>query len=271
MSRPTPQDSRSSLRRALDLLDAFPSDREEVSIRELARMSGVPRSTTHRLVQELLDWGALEQGASGVRLGVKLFELGARVPSAATLRDVALPYAHNLSEVTRLTVNLAVREGNDIVYVEKISTRSLRVPHSRLGGRLSLHATGLGKAILAFSDPATVDAVLNGELAAPTVHTKTDPDVLRAELAAVRRARVAYDLEESQLGLFCVAAPILSPQDEAVAAISVTGASAHSQARQFGPAVQMTALAIARALRPAPSTGRREQKIDGERSQRGLR
>ncbi|WP_170062020.1 IclR family transcriptional regulator [Compostimonas suwonensis] len=248
MPRPIPQDSYSSLRRAFVLLDSFTADRDELSIRELARVSGVPRSTTHRLVQELMEWGALEQGRSGMRLGVKLFELGARVSSPASLRDVALPYAHNLNEVTKLTVNLAVREGSDIVYVEKISTRSLRVPHSRLGGRLSLHATGLGKAILAFSDAATVGAVLEGELPALTPRTISDPQTLLTELATVRRLRIAYDLEESQLGLFCVAAPILSPRDEPIAAISVTGARAHSQAELFAPAVQMTALAIARAL-----------------------
>jgi DNA-binding IclR family transcriptional regulator len=166
------------------------------------------------------------------------------------LREVALPYAHDLGEVTKLTVNLAVREGNDIVYVEKLSTRSLRVPHSRLGGRLSAHATGLGKAMLAFSDAETVSSVIDGGLQPLTSRTITDPAALRAELTTVRRLRVAYDLEESQLGLFCVAAPILLAGDEPIGAISVTGATAKSEAARMAPAVQATALAIARVLRP---------------------
>lgn len=253
MARPVQQDTYSSLSRAFALLDVFTAGTGELSIRALARASGVPRSTTHRLVRELLDWGALEQGESGVRLGVKLFELGALVPSPAGLREAALPYIHDLSEVTGLTANLAVRDGTDIVYVEKVSRRSLRVPHSRLGGRLSLHATALGKAILAFSDDATVDSVVGAGLAGLTGRTLTDPAALRRELAAVRRQHVAYDLEESQLGLFCVAAPILSPRKEAVAAVSVTGATARSQARLFAAAVHGAALAIARALPPRPA------------------
>jgi IclR family acetate operon transcriptional repressor len=250
MPRPIRQDTSSSLRRAFGLLDAFSSEHQELSIRELARVSGVPRSTAHRLAQELLELGALETGRSGVRLGVKLFELGARVSRSAMLREVALPYAHDLSEVTKLTVNIAVREGNDIVYVEKLSTRSLRVPHSRLGGRLRLHATGLGKAILAFSDAATVNSVIDSGLHPLTPRTITDPAVLRAELATVRRLRVAYDLEESQLGLFCVAAPILLAKGEPIGAISVTGATAKSQATRMAPAVQATAIAIAKTRWP---------------------
>jgi DNA-binding IclR family transcriptional regulator len=234
------------------LLDAFSADQVELSIRELARLSGVPRSTAHRLVGELVAWGALEWGRNGLRLGVRLFELGARVPDPASLRDVALPFAHNLNEVTKLTVNLAVRDGHDIVYIEKISTRSLRVPHSRLGGRLHLHATGLGKAILAFSDGATVDSVIAAGLPALTEKTITNPEALHRELASVRRIRLAYDLEESEPGLFCVAAPILSNRGEPVGAISVTGATAHSQAQRFAPVVQMTALTVARALVSTP-------------------
>lgn len=141
-----------------------------------------------------------------------------------------------------------MRDGTDIVYVDKVSRRSLRVPHSRLGGRLSLHATALGKAILAFSEDATIDAVVAAGLTRLTGRTLTDPPALRRELAAVRRQRVAYDLEESRPGLFCVAAPILSPRKEALAAVSVTGATARSQARLFAAAVHGAALAIARAL-----------------------
>lgn len=264
MERPTQQDTgspgvaepadpaeRSAVRKALDLLDVFGPGSGELSIREIARRAGVPRSTAHRLVAELVEWGALERSpGGGLRLGMKLFELGSRAPAPGSLREAALPYAHHLHEVTRLTVNVAVRDGGEIVYLEKISSRSLRVPHSRLGGRLAAHATGLGKAILAFSDPGVVDAVLAGPLAAATPATITDPERLRAELATVRERRVAYDVEESQPGLFCVAAPILDAQGRAIGAISVTGATALDQAERFAPAVSTTALAVAGALRP---------------------
>jgi IclR family transcriptional regulator, acetate operon repressor len=256
MERPTEQDTPSAVGKALGLLDVFTPDTPELSIRELSRLAGVARSTTHRLVGELIAWGALERTTGGVRLGVKLFELGSMAPTSVTLRDAALPYAHHLHEVTRLTVNVAIRTELEIIYLDKISSRSLRVPHSRLGGRGALHATGLGKAILAYSAPDVVDATLEAPLPALTPKTIVEPLALRAELARVRERRVAFDVEESRLGLFCVAAPILDPRGRALGAISVTGATELDQAERFAPAVSTTALAVAGALRPRRETRR---------------
>lgn len=257
MSRPAEQDTPSAVLKALGMLDAFSPQSPELSIRELARRSGVARSTAHRLVGDLLDWGALERTTGGVRLGMKLFELGSLAPTPVTLRDAALPFAHHLHEVTQLTVNVAIRDGGDIVYLEKITSRALRVPHSRQGGRQALHATGLGKAILAFDDDAVVDDLLAGPLASLTPKTIVDPAALRRELAQVRERRVAYDVEESRLGLFCVAAPILDGRGRALGAISVTGATALDQAERFAPAVATTALAVAGTLRPRRPVSRR--------------
>lgn len=254
MNRPAEQDTPSAARKALGLLDAFTAETPEMSIRELARRSGIARSTAHRLIGDLLAWGALERTPAGVRLGMKLFELGSLAPAPVTLRDAAVPFAHHLHEVTQLTVNVAVRADDEIVYLEKISTRALRVPHSRQGGRGALHATGLGKAILAFSDPADVDTLLAAPLRPLTPKTIVDPGILRAELARVRERRIAYDVEESQLSLFCVAAPILDTRGRALGAVSVTGATALDQAERFAPAVSTTALAIAGALRPRRDT-----------------
>lgn len=242
----------SSLRRALRLLDSFSPERPELTIRELAQLSGTPRTTTHRLAQDLLEWGALERGSRGLRLGVKLFELGTLAPSQITLNEAATGFLHTLNEVTKLTTNLAIREGSEIVYVVKIGTDSLHVPHSRLGGRGYLHATALGKAILAFTPSDVVDEVLPDPLPIVTPRTITDPGLLRTELASVRRERRAYDLEESRLGLFCVAAPILDKNNAALAAVSVTGATAFSQAERFAPVVMATAQSISRRLSTRP-------------------
>lgn len=248
MPRPTEQDTSSSLRRALALLDAFSGDRRELSVRQLAERSGVTRSTAHRLSQELVEWGGLERTPRGLRLGVKLFELGAMAPSPTSLREVAVPYLHTLHEVTQLTANLAVREGSEIVYLEKITTRELRVPHTRLGGRGTLHATALGKAILASSPEGLELAGLAPTMSRLTSHTITDPVELGRELAKVRSARVAYDVEESREGLFCVAAPIMSGRGPVIGAVSVTGATALSHAERFAPTVMATAAAISRSL-----------------------
>ncbi|MCI0143776.1 IclR family transcriptional regulator [Arthrobacter bambusae] len=251
MLRPAEQDagSASSLSRGLALLDSFTSPDQVLSISELARRSGVPKSTTHRLVLDLIAWGALERGPGGISLGVRLFELGSLVPSSNTLRELALPFAHNLNEVTKLTSNIAIREGSEVLYIEKITTRTLKVPHSRVGGRARMHATALGKAILAFSDPDFVDSVLSGPLLQQTEKTITDPTALRSELSRVRQERVAYDVEESRLGLFCVSAPVFTGQGGPVAgAISVTGATELAIAKRYAPAVLATAMALSSAI-----------------------
>lgn len=257
MLRPVEQDagSASSLSRGLALLDVFTSPDQALSISEISRRSGVPKSTAHRLVLDLIEWGALHRGSRGLSLGVRLFELGSLVPSSSTLRELALPFAHNLNEVTKLTSNLAIRDGSEVLYVEKITTRTLKVPHSRVGGRARMHATALGKAILAFSDSAFVDSVITGPLLAQTTKTITDPAVLRRELCEVRKECVAYDVEESRLGLFCVSAPIFHGQGGPIAgAISVTGATELAIAQRYAPAVLATAMALSSSLRAASRT-----------------
>ncbi|SDT22925.1 IclR family transcriptional regulator [Microlunatus soli] len=256
MVRPGQQDGRSSLLRGLSLLELFSVQDSELSISEMARRSGIPKSTTHRLVTDLVSWGALELGSRGARLGVRMFELGHLVPTQRTLRELAIPYAHNLNEVTGLTSNLAVRDGTDVVYIEKITSPDLQVPHSRTGGRLPLNCTALGKAILAFSEFGFIENVLAGELTRRTTKSIIDPVVLRRELADVRETKVAFDVEESQLGLFCVAAPIFAHHGQLVGSISVTGGTALSQAQHFAPAVRTTAMALSRALGQRPRTSR---------------
>ncbi len=241
-------EAESSLSRGLSLLELFTPDDSEMSISEMARRTGMPKSTTHRLVGDLLRWGALEKGRRGVRLGVRLFELGHLVPDHSRLREIAIPFAASLNTITQLTSNLAVREGSEIIYLEKITSRDLKVPHSRVGGRLPMHCTALGKAILAHSSPTFVDSVLEGPLAPLTPKTITDQNTLRREIAGVRQSRVAYDFEESQLGLFCVAAPIFARTGRVVGAISVTGATSRSQARSFSGVVLASAQALSHAL-----------------------
>jgi len=257
MRQPAERDagSASSLSKGLTLLDLYSSVDQVLTISEMARRSGIPKSTAHRLVLDLIAWGALERRANGLALGIRLFELGSLVPSSNKLRELALPFAHNLNEVTKLTSNLAIREGDEVLYIEKITTRTLKVPHSRVGGRARMHATALGKAILAFSDPEFVDSVLQGPLLQQTKKTITDATELRRELELVRRERVAFDVEESRLGLFCVGAPVFAGRGGPVTgAISVTGATELATAKRYAPAVLATAMALTSALGNVKST-----------------
>src|SRR5450755_3363957 len=143
----------SVLERGVALLSAFGADRGELGISELARRTGLPKSTVHRLAGELVRLGMLEPVGPQLRLGIRLFELGQLVPRRRTLRDAALPFMEDLREATRNSVHLAVLEGIEVVYVEILLSRASRSLPSRGCGRLPAHATGVGKAILAFSPP----------------------------------------------------------------------------------------------------------------------
>lgn len=245
----TPDTEHSSLRRALTLLDAFGATDTELTLGELAVKAGMPKSTAHRLVRHLVGWGGLERTDNGLRLGLRLFELGHMVPTQRKLREIALPYLEDLHEITGKTVNLAVRDGQDIVYVEKMASRGVLIPHSRTGGRLPLHCTALGKAILAFSPNDVLDSVLAAGLHRITPRTLTDPAKLRRDLAITHKRRLAFDLEESQPGVSCTAAPVVARTGEVVAAISVTDMESAAMARGIGPAVLAAAMSLSRQIR----------------------
>jgi IclR family acetate operon transcriptional repressor len=238
--------SKSTVLRSFNLLGMFTPRDLELTLSQLAARSGNPKTSTHRLVNDLVQCGALERTEQGYRLGVRLFELGHLVPIQRRIRDAALPFLQDLREISHLTTNLAVRDGMEVVYVEKLVSRETVVPHSRTGGRLPVHATALGKAMLAFESPEFIDDVL-AHLRPLTSKTIVDPEQFRREIADIRNSRIAYDNEESQIGLFCVAAPILVGSSVA-GAISVTGATQREQAHRFGPAVTAVTRALARAL-----------------------
>ena len=135
------------LHRVVAVLNAFRADDDSLGAAELARRSGLPRSTAHRIVLELVEAGLLERQGTRVRLGLKLFEIGQRVPRQRVLRDAAVPYMSDLREATRQTVHLAVLEGNTAVLVERldpIPTR--RGQFNPVGGRAPLHMVSNGKA-----------------------------------------------------------------------------------------------------------------------------
>ncbi|WP_285572360.1 IclR family transcriptional regulator [Actinoallomurus iriomotensis] len=250
----------SYLRRVVAVLGAFRAEDGEVGAAELARRTGLPKSTVHRITVALAEEGLLERQGSAMRLGLRLFEIGQRVPRQRVLRDAALPYMTDLREATRQTVHLAVLEGNEVVYVEILGTPGGPVMPSRVGGRLPAHATGVGKAILAYSPPRVTRAVLDGELARLSERSVIAPGLLARELAGIRRDGVAYDYEESGRGIVCAASPVLGPDGEVLGALSVSGWVNRMRPAGVAPAVHTAALALSRTLghrdRPqAPSTG----------------
>jgi DNA-binding IclR family transcriptional regulator len=241
--------------RVLAVLSAFGPAHSSLTLSEISRRSGLTLTTTHRLVGELREWGALERGPDGrYGIGLRLLELGALAPHGLQLREVALPYLDDLHQATRANVVLGVRDGSDVVYVEALRARGAIRLMSRIGGRWPLHATGTGQVLLAFSAPEVQEEVLAHPLRRFTQKTITDPVVLRRTLAEVRRTGVA--VAENQLTAdapaLAVAVPVRGPGDEVVAALGVTVESGTVQATSLVPVLSATARGISRAL-GAPS------------------
>lgn len=235
------------LNRAVDILDAFHAGPElSVSLAELARRTGLPKPTVHRFLAALETLGLVERFGTGYQLGLRLFELGERVPRKHALREAALPFMQDLYEATHDTVHLAVLEGTDVVYLERIrGHRSAKVA-SRVGGRLPAACTGVGKALLAFDDDAA-RRVLAGPIEPRTRYSITDPRVLADELVRIRNDGVAFDREENTIGITCAAAPILV-RGRAVGAVSVTGSPPTLDVDRIASAVKIAALGIQRTL-----------------------
>jgi IclR family transcriptional regulator, acetate operon repressor len=238
----------SAVGRITSVLEAFRDDRDALALSELARRAGLPKTTAHRLAGELIRCGLLERADGRLRLGLKLFELGQLVPQQRGIRDAARPVMSDLREATRHSVNLGILEGGDVVYVDILSGPDSPWLPTRVGGRWPAHATALGKAILAFSDPGTVEAVIDAGLRRVSERTITSPALLRQELDRVRESGLGYDNEESRPGLVCVASPVHGLGGAAAGALSVSGWSATMKADRVGAAVRTAALTISRAL-----------------------
>src|SRR6195952_4833926 len=199
---------RSVTSRALAILDAFDSSAPRLSLSEIADRSGTPLTTTHRLLAELTEWGALSRRADGrYEIGRKLWDLGLLAPVQLELRQVAAPFLSDVPTTIRDTVHLAVRDGLFALYVERISGRESVPVVSQVGSRLPLHATGVGKVLLAAAPADVVEQVLRS-LTRQTRTTVVEPGRLRRELTEVRRRRFARTSEEMSPGAASLAVPV---------------------------------------------------------------
>ena len=209
----------SVLWKAFDVLAVFSHRDRVLTLAEIARRSGLPKSTAHRVLAMLAETGAVELGDGGYRLGLRMFSLGA-LPPEAGLREAAMVHLEGLHRVTGQTLHLAVLRGDDVVYLEKLLSRKPVETPAAIGNRMPATCTAVGKALLAFSGEQREAAVLAGPLVRRTATSVVTAGDLRAQLAAVRDRGYATDREESTRGLACIAVPVLVG-DRPVAAISV--------------------------------------------------
>lgn len=237
--------------KVLALLDAFTPSAPELTLSELARRAGVSLPTAHRRAQELVEWGALERAPDGrFHIGLRLWEVASLAPRGLALREAAMPFLEDLYEVTHENVQLAVREGVELVFVERIAGRRAVPVLTRVGGRFALHATGVGLVLLATAPPEVQEEILAAPLRAYTEKTITDPVRLREVVADVRKSGHAVSDGQVTLDALSVAAPVRSPDGHVLAAVSLVVRADTAQPAALAPLVKAAARGISRAVEP---------------------
>lgn len=246
---PTPRTVTSKVMGILAVFETGPAHR---TLSDIAAEANLPLSTAHRLVGELVAWGALKRDPTGnYRVGLRLWKVAQN--AGRQLRDAARPYLTDLFALCGETSHLAIRDGSEVVYVDRIYG-STKVPKaSRVGGRLPLHATAVGKVLLAFDEPWVAEAYLTRRLAASTAYTHVDPRRLAEELRQVREQGYATAVEEVRLGSCSIAVPVMFNEERAAAAVGLVLMSneADRMTRHL-PALRGTAKRLEPTVRRSP-------------------
>ncbi len=240
---------RSAVDRIRDVLESFSPERPAQTLSEISTRTRIPLTTAHRLLTRLAGWGALERGDDGrYRIGLRLWEIASLAPRGPELRASAMPFLGDLYELTHQNVQLAVLDGTEAVYLERISGRNAITVISRSGGRLPLHATGVGLVLLAHAPRELQEQVLDAPLRRYTPRTIATSAELRRVIAAVRRDGYVVSDGQIELPALSVAAPVRGPGDVVVAAVSVAVPSEGTDASALVLAVRAAARGISRAL-----------------------
>jgi DNA-binding IclR family transcriptional regulator len=234
--------------RALDLLGAFDPDHRSLTLSALARRSGLPLATAHRLVGELHRWGALARIPTGEYvIGRRLWDLGLLAPVQAGLRQAASPFLHDLYGATLATVHLAVRDGTEVLYIDRLSGHVSVPVISKIGSRLPMHATGVGKVLLAYAPDEVVADVL-AHLTRVTPYTITQPSRLVDQIRRVRTDGYATTGEEMSLGACSAAVPVRGADGEVVASLGIVVPDLRRERARLVSALQVAARGIERTL-----------------------
>ncbi len=238
------------IERMFALIDVLASKEEAISLKEISEKTGLHPSTTHRILNDLAVGRFVDRPEAGsYRLGMRLLELGNLVKGRLNVRDVAMQPMRELHKLTQQPVNLSMRQGDEIVYVERaFSERSGMQVVRAIGGRAPLHLTSVGKLFLALDDPSRIRAYATRTgLSGQTRNSITQLPVLERELAKARQNGVARDNEELELGVRCMASGIYDDQGHLVAGLSIS-APADRLDETWLSKLQFTTQEISRAL-----------------------
>jgi len=238
------------IERMFTLIDVLASREEAVSLKEISEKTGLHPSTAHRILNDLTLGRFIDRPQAGsYRLGMRLLELGNLVKARLNVRDAALDPMRDLHKLTQQPVNLSVRQGDEIIYIDRAySERSGMQVVRAIGGRAPLHLTSVGKLFLAAEDTPRLRAYATRTgLAGHTRNSITQLPVLERELSKARQYGVARDNEELELGVRCMAAGIYDDQSRLVAGLSIS-APADRLDEEWLPKLQDTARKISTAL-----------------------
>jgi DNA-binding IclR family transcriptional regulator len=237
--------------RMMHLIDALTAAPEPASLKALAAATALHPSTAHRILNVMVQCGFADRLEHGTyRLGMRFLELGNIVRSRINVRDIALPYMRELAAATGETVNLSVRQGDEIIYVERTAeNRSLMRVVQVIGARAPLHITAAGKLYLARDSGETVKSYVERTgLKAYTSHSLKSLAALTRELAEVRKQGYALDQEEAEVGVRCIAAAVWDDAGQLVAGLSVSAPADRQKPAAWTPMIRDTAARISRSL-----------------------
>lgn len=251
-SKPTVQ----VIERMFTLIDVLASREEAISLKDISEKSGLHPSTAHRILNDLATGRFVDRTQPGsYRLGMRLLELGNLVKGRLNVRDAALAPMRELHALTQQPVSLSVRQGDEIVYIERaFSERSGMQVVRAIGGRAPLHLTSAGKLFLAGDDPQRIRAyVTRTGLQGHTKNSITQLETLERELSRVRQYGQANDNEELELGVRCMAAGVYDDQGKLIAGLSISAPSGRME-DSWLPKLKETARQISETLGHRPGT-----------------
>jgi DNA-binding IclR family transcriptional regulator len=231
-----------SLFKALDIIETI-AEAGETGIRELSNRMGFPPATTHRIVSALTERGYLQKTEKSHRysLSAKFLHLADGIRQHSELSSLVRPYLEQLMRQSGENANLCVRNGMDAVYIDHVHSRrhNLRI-FTRVGGRAPLYATGVGKVLLSFMQAGQLQQYLNTVDFKPlTSCTLTTTAALESQIENIRKQGYAVDDQENELGVRCVAAPLLNHKGDVVAAMSISGAAQRITRRRLSELSRM--------------------------------
>ncbi|MGW0040699.1 IclR family transcriptional regulator [Rhodococcus sp. NPDC003348] len=239
--------------RVLAILGAFDDGHRAQTLTALAGRAGLAVPTAHRLVGELVAWGALARRDTGEYVvGPRLWELGLLAPVQTGIREIASPFLHDVYGATLATVHLAVRKGTQVLYLDRLRGHASVPVVSTIGSTLPLHATAVGKVLLAYAPPDVQEVVL-ASLTRITPYTVTHQGRLRDQLRRVHRDGFAETREEMSLGACSVAVPVRAPDDRVIAALGLVVPTLARDRSRLVAALQVAARGVERSLRGGSS------------------